>query len=163
VIGFIKDERGTAGVAFLSEGGELLCGCGALVRIAINRNGQSQCVECDARIVGDPRPSQQTLVDIIIRQRDFSVKTFGPGPRTKGLQQHIRKELEEIDRAPLDVEEWIDIVILALDGAWRAGFTPAEVVRVLTAKQSKNERRSWPDWRQASQDQAIEHDRSGER
>lgn len=57
VIGFINDERGTAGVAFLAEGGELLCGCGALVRIAINRNGQSQCVECDARearIVVDP-------------------------------------------------------------------------------------------------------------
>lgn len=63
VIGFINDERGTAGVAFLAEGGELLCGCGALVRIAINRNGQSQCVECDAREAHWRQASQDQAIE----------------------------------------------------------------------------------------------------
>lgn len=57
----------------------------------------------------------------IQRQRAFSQKTFGPGQRVKGLCSHIRKELREIEKAPTDLEEWIDVIILALDGAWRAG------------------------------------------
>ncbi|WP_231753038.1 dATP/dGTP pyrophosphohydrolase domain-containing protein [Burkholderia sp. TSV86] len=55
------------------------------------------------------------------RQREFSERTFGPGARTAGVCDHIRKELKEIEANPGDLTEWIDVVILALDGAWRAG------------------------------------------
>ncbi|HGN0596516.1 TPA: dATP/dGTP pyrophosphohydrolase domain-containing protein [Pseudomonas aeruginosa] len=96
------------------------------------------------------------------RQREFSERTFGPGPRAAGVIDHIRKELREIEEAPGDLAEWIDVVILALDGAWRTGATPAQIIDALVAKQAKNEARTWPDWRTAPADRAIEHDRADE-
>lgn len=100
------------------------------------------------------------LVKHLKRQTEFSEKTFGPGKRTEGVVNHIRKELEEILKDPQDLSEWVDVVILAFDGAWRHGFTAEQVVAALVAKQDKNEKRVWPDWRNFSEDQAIEHDRS---
>lgn len=97
------------------------------------------------------------LVSHLERQRAFSAKTFGPGPRTKGVVDHIRKELAEIEADPSDIMEWVDVVILAFDGAWRAGWDPAEIVHAIVTKQSANEARSWPDWRDSDPDKAIEH------
>jgi hypothetical protein len=94
------------------------------------------------------------------RQRDWSGKTFGPGSRAQGVVDHIRKELLEIEVDPGDLKEWIDVVILALDGAWRSGAQPQEIIAALVAKQTKNEGRVWPDWRTADPNKAIEHDRS---
>lgn len=96
------------------------------------------------------------------RQREWSLATFGPGDRRKGIVDHLRKELQEIENNPKDIFEWIDIVLLGLDGAWRAGHTPEQIVEALAAKQTKNEGRVWPDWRTQDADKAIEHDRSGE-
>jgi hypothetical protein len=92
------------------------------------------------------------------RQRAFSYKTFGPGERTEGIIDHIQKELDEIRNSPYDVEEWIDVVILAFDGAWRSGHAPWQIVDALYNKQRKNEARTWPDWRTAPKDKAIEHE-----
>lgn len=97
------------------------------------------------------------LVAHLRRQQAFSERTFGPGPRTAGIVDHIRRELHEIEAAPLDLSEWIDVVILALDGAWRAGHAADEIAAALVAKQAKNERRAWPDWRTHPADKAIEH------
>ena len=57
----------------------------------------------------------------IKNQAEFSSHTFGPGARTSGVIDHIAKELEEIKTASIHerMEEWIDVVILAIDGAWR--------------------------------------------
>ncbi len=96
------------------------------------------------------------------RQRDFSERTFGPDARAAGVIGHIRKELREIEEAPGDLAEWIDVVILALDGAWRTGATPAQIIDALLAKQAKNEARSWLDWRTVPADKAIEHERADE-
>lgn len=101
------------------------------------------------------------LVDHIERQQEFSLRTFGPGARTAGLIDHIRKELIEIERAPSDLTEWIDVVMLGLDGAWRSGHEPEEIARALRAKLEKNISREWPDWRTADPDKAIEHVRGG--
>ncbi|TIT80134.1 MAG: DUF550 domain-containing protein [Mesorhizobium sp.] len=98
----------------------------------------------------------------LARQRAWSEATFGPGPRTNGVIDHIRKELREIEADPTDITEWIDVAILALDGAWRAGASPSQIIATLEAKQSKNEARVWPDWRTMSPDQAIEHVREQE-
>ena len=95
------------------------------------------------------------------RQREWSEKTFGPDPRVNGITDHIRKELDEILADPTDLYEWIDVAILALDGAWRAGYSPKEIIAALVAKQQKNLLREWPDWR-LSPDSAIEHVRDGE-
>lgn len=96
------------------------------------------------------------------RQRKWSQETFGPGPRTAGVLDHIRKELLEVEAAPHDSEEWIDIAILALDGAWRSGLSPRGIIDALVSKQGKNEGRAWPDWRTADPEKAIEHVRTGE-
>ncbi|WP_236225343.1 dATP/dGTP pyrophosphohydrolase domain-containing protein [Pseudomonas pseudonitroreducens] len=93
------------------------------------------------------------------RQREFSERTFGPGARAAGVVDHIRKELREIEGNPGDLSEWIDVAILALDGAWRSGATPQQIIDALVAKQAKNEARTWPDWRTVPADKAIEHDR----
>ena len=49
------------------------------------------------------------LVQHLYRQREFSLKTFGPGPRTEGVCDHIRKELAEIAAEPGDLYEWVDL------------------------------------------------------
>lgn len=90
-------------------------------------------------------------------QRDWSTATFGPGPRLKGVLDHIRKELVEIEADPTDLGEWVDVVILAFDGAWRAGWEPQQIIDAIKEKQARNELRIWPDWRTASPDHAIEH------
>lgn len=97
------------------------------------------------------------LIDHLKRQIAFSERTFGPGPRTKMVLDHLRKELVEIENNPTDLEEWIDVVLLALDGAWRAGYKPQEIADQLSAKLYKNEVRTWPDWRLSNPNQAIEH------
>jgi hypothetical protein len=97
------------------------------------------------------------------KQREFSYKTYGPGKRTPGLIAHIKKELREVAQKPDDLMEWIDIVILACDGALRAGYTPQEIVEALALKQKINEERKWPDWKNFSSTQPFEHDRSDEK
>lgn len=97
------------------------------------------------------------LIKHLQRQKEWSSTTFGPGPRHEGIIDHIQKELEEIRSEPNDVSEWVDVVILALDGAWRAGHSAEEIAAALEAKQVKNEGRLWPDWQTADPDKAIEH------
>lgn len=95
--------------------------------------------------------------EFLQRQSDWSVETFGPGTRAGGVIDHIRKELVEIEAAPWDVEEWIDVMILASDGARRAGASPQQIIDTYVGKVEKNMRRVWPDWRQFTEDVAIEH------
>lgn len=100
------------------------------------------------------------FIEYVRQQIAWSTRTFGPGRRTKGVLAHIRKELVEIEEHPTDLSEWIDVIILATDGAWRAGYTAEQVAQALFDKQTKNINRVWPDWRGMSEDEAIEHDRS---
>jgi hypothetical protein len=102
-------------------------------------------------------PSGFDLIAHLTRQRAFSERTFGPGPRAMGVLAHIRKELREIEDDPTNLVEWIDVILLAFDGAWRAGHSPAAIAEVLDAKQTKNEARDWPDWRTLPADVPIEH------
>lgn len=101
------------------------------------------------------------LVAHLRRQADFSERTFGPGARTSGVCDHIRKELVEVEESGGSLAEWTDVIILALDGAWRSGASPEEIIAAVVAKQTKNEGRRWPDWRTADTGKAIEHVRDG--
>ena len=115
-------------------------------------------LRCRASNLRIARPKRTfDLVRHIHRQVRFSKRTFGPGAHVAGILDHIRKELAEIEAAPADVYEWVDLILLGLDGAWRAGFEPEEICRVIAAKQVKNETRKWPDWRTADLDKAIRH------
>jgi hypothetical protein len=96
------------------------------------------------------------------RQADWSLATFGPGDRTRGIMEHINKEFREILDDQMaggkpEISEWIDVLVLALDGCWRDGMTPQEIIDKLAAKQAINEARTWPDWRAFTDGQAIEH------
>lgn len=99
--------------------------------------------------------------DFLERRKEWSRKTFGPGKRTAGIIEHIRKELAEIEADPADLFEWVDVILLALDGAWRAGWEPQAVIGAVRSKQRKNEARTWPDWRTRAG--LIEHIPEGKR
>lgn len=93
------------------------------------------------------------------RQELWSARTFGQGAQTVEITKHIQKELAEILAQPNDLTEWIDVVILALDGYWRAGGDPDAIMDYLQAKQNVNFTRAW----QAPRDgEPTEHDRTGE-
>ncbi|MDY6979380.1 MAG: dATP/dGTP pyrophosphohydrolase domain-containing protein [Pseudomonadota bacterium] len=107
-----------------------------------------------------PRPTSAVVYDLVAhlhRQREFSLNTFGPGYSTSRILDHVRHELTEIEAAPKDLEEWIDLMMLAADGAWRAGYSPEQIAAMLDIKLTKNEQRDWPDWREADPNKAIEH------
>ena len=101
------------------------------------------------------------LTAYVMRQREWSLKTFGPGARANAVVDHITKELDEIREAPDDLTEWIDVIILALDGAWRcceATNRPlSDINETLIIKQLINQSREWPDWRDSDLDKAITH------
>ena len=97
------------------------------------------------------------IVYILQRQQNFSLRAFGENPRLLGIIDHIKKEVVEVEQNPNDAEEWIDIAILALDGAMRSGQSPFNVANALIEKIKKNELRKWPDHRLMSSDRAIEH------
>lgn len=102
----------------------------------------------------------KTLAGYLRDQWCWSLHTFGPGKRTKGIIQHIRKELTEIEAKPDDLSEWVDVAILAMDGYWRHGGKPEDLMADLLAKQEKNFARTWPT--PTSEDEAVEHDRAAE-
>lgn len=105
------------------------------------------------------------LVTHIYNQREHSLKTFGPldgGQKVQGILKHIEKEVEEIRKDPKDLEEYIDVMILAMDAAYRSGFTPEQIAEMLMRKQLKNEQRTWPDWREVDLSQPLEHVRTEE-
>lgn len=107
----------------------------------------------------------------LARQMVFSRATFGPGARTEGVLDHLKKEIEEVRSAPSTqkrIVEWVDLVILSLDGLTRAIWADSDYVIsadeaaedacfAIRSKQQKNERRDWPDWRTMPTDKAIEH------
>lgn len=97
------------------------------------------------------------LVEHLQDARDFSLQTFGPGPRPDAVIAHIRKELEEISNQPHDLMEWIDVATLAFDGAMRMGYSPKQVAGALVKKLAINRLRNWPDWRKIPIGQPIEH------
>lgn len=113
-------------------------------------------------------PAQFTAVDRdgfdLVRhlraQHAFSQETFGPSARVDGIVQHIRDELVEVAASPNDLTEWVDVVLLAFDGALRQGFTATEIAAALGGKLAKNQARTWSDWRTADPGKPITHVKS---
>lgn len=93
--------------------------------------------------------------EMLSEQIDWSLRTFGQGMRTEGNCRHIEKELAEIREDPTDLEEWIDVAMLAFDGAWRCGASPDDILRQYRAKLTKNMNRQWQ--LSASQDEPNLH------
>lgn len=55
----------------------------------------------------------------LTRQLAFSRATFGPGERREAVLDHIRKEIAEVEAFGGESSEWVDLVILSLDGLLR--------------------------------------------
>lgn len=111
----------------------------------------------------EQRKSVFNLATFFEGRRAWSIETFGPANIYKRVVAHIRKELLEIEAKPDDLEEWIDVALMAMDGAWRAAGADGDgFVAALIAKAAKNVERSWPDWRTMDPDVPIEHVRSRE-
>lgn len=124
---------------------------------------QNELLEANNRYLERARKAEAgTLEAYLAQQIEWSRDTFGPALRTRGVIDHIRKELGEIEEKPHDLSEWVDVVILALDGFWRHGGEASGIMPALIAKQQKNMSRFWPDWKNMSEHRAIEHDRSAE-
>lgn len=94
------------------------------------------------------------LREVLSNQKDWSRRTFGSGRRTIGITKHIEKECAEVRENPDDLSEWVDIMILAMDGYWRAGGSPEMLLHAIIAKQSINRERKYP-W--TNEDEPSEH------
>ena len=114
------------------------------------------------------------LEQLITHQILFSLKTFGPGLRQEGLLRHIEKEMNEVRSADEHaVDEWADIILLAIDGAWRswnqiddiesapldyAVFIAQGVSKAIELKLLENQyRRQWPELGTVPEDAPTEH------
>lgn len=87
----------------------------------------------------------------------WTLRLPGPGQRLLGTLDHLRKELAEVEADPGDVEEWCDILLLAMQGALRQGHSAQRLLGALHRKLTVVEGRDYPDWRTADPDKAIEH------
>lgn len=91
-------------------------------------------------------------LDILTAQIGWSRRTFGPGPRVKGNTAHVLKELLEYREEP-NIEEAVDIAMLANDGLWRQiseanpGASDEEIADMMTVhydvKLAKNHGRAF--------------------
>ena len=95
--------------------------------------------------------------DFVRRHGQWSQRVFGAGRQTGGLTDHIEKEVAEIRAKPDDLVEWLDVMILAMDGYLRHGGTPEALLRDLERKLGENMARRWPD--PGNGDSAVEHER----
>lgn len=95
------------------------------------------------------------LAAFVQRGGEWSRRTFGEGRRTVGICRHISKELAEIQADPDDTREWIDVILLAIDGYRRHGGKPEQLAAMLQWKQDHNMEREWPPI--LPEDQPVEH------
>lgn len=101
-----------------------------------------------------------TFQDYLIRHLEWGHAMFGTpaeGRGPLGPLDHLKKEIAEIESEPHDTKEWVDAIILAIDGYLRAGGNVGNVLHDLFAKQEKNFTRKWPDWRLFDPNKAVEH------
>lgn len=91
-----------------------------------------------------PLPNKMNLFSFLVKRNRWSLKTFGEGKKTTGILKHIHAELDEVQAKPDDLTEWVDVILLAFDGAYRQGFTPYDVCNAIEAKHEINTKREWP-------------------
>ena len=109
-------------------------------------------------IPADEERRRYDLHDHLDRQWEHAQRAFGPRVDVARNIAHIRKELREIEHEPDSLEEWMDVALLAFDGALRAsGGDVGAVVSALDGKLEKNRARRWPDWRTVPPGAPIHH------
>lgn len=75
------------------------------------------------------------LFNWLNKQRRWSFENHGNDEKTVAVLQTIYGEVVSTNGQPKDVNLWIRIIVLALEGALRQGFTPHEICEALEKKQ----------------------------
>jgi hypothetical protein len=134
--------------------------------VEVERDWLREKMRAEMRMGGDPA----WLREFLIHKMRWSAATFGPGARTQSIIAHTRKELLEIEADKSDIREWLDVVLLAIDGYWRQWMADTDLdipeerlhflaacdfIQMLLEKQQINEARTWP--APGPQDQPMEH------
>lgn len=121
-----------------------VCGCTDWdCSVCIEKTGK-RCFWVGGNLCSACAESKSLLSDYLKNQIGWSRVTFGSSKRTIGIIKHIRKELIEVRKKPDDLQEWIDVIILALDGYWRHGGNPDAIMNWLINKQEINFKRNYP-------------------
>jgi len=103
-----------------------------------------------------------TIAEYAEQHKKWSYETFGEGAHTEGLCKHIEKEVNEIRTATSAGEalyELADIIILAIDGMLRLGYSPTNIEVALLHKQRVNAKRKYP--KITDENEPTEHVRTG--
>jgi hypothetical protein len=82
------------------------------------------------------------LNDLQRRVNEWQNVTFIHGTVDSKLH-HMVDEVEEVRRAPEDLLEWADIMILFMGACGKAGFTMEEIMVGVEAKLIINKKRKW--------------------
>ncbi len=108
--------------------------------------------------------AQDDLNELVKEWTDMAILSLD------GLLRAVRAQQEQLNRRRMNsadnlVRDGISDIATAMNEAGVLPFVSHEMVARLAAnaivqKQSKNELRDWPDWRDHSEDQPIEHDRT---
>lgn len=56
---------------------------------------------------------------------------------------HIRSELEEIEKEPHDVSEWADVMILFIQAAYNENHSMTQIFKAVEDKFEINKKRKW--------------------
>ena len=99
------------------------------------------CQRADSKgHIEDPRVIDSEFID---DKYQWSLETFGTAQRAEGIVADIRSELLEVLAKPDDITQWVDVILLALDGMSRQGFSGEEIINAIIAKQKINTTRKW--------------------
>ncbi len=102
----------------------------------------------------NPRVINKTFMEDMIK---WNLRTFGPGERLSGTVKHIKKELKEIEKEPHDLIEWVDVILLAMNGAFRHGHSGQDIIEAIHKKVEINKNRVWANWEETPEGQPITH------
>jgi hypothetical protein len=99
------------------------------------------------------------FVELWREQEAFSEATF-PGITPLAVARHLRSEADELIASPTDRLEWVDALLLSIDGARRAGMTCDELLALAFRKIEINRQRQWP--AVVDVNESVEHIRNPE-
>src|SRR3990167_6280348 len=80
-------------------------------------NKETIVKDIERELLAHGKQVREEIHQFIRDGEEWSLRTFGEGYRSKQLANHLRKEIDEIEANPRALEEYVDVILLALDGA----------------------------------------------
>jgi hypothetical protein len=110
-------------------------------------------------LMTDTSPSH-SIARILSRQREWSLRTSGPGHRTQSILRQIEYACAEIDQDGHDLRKCVRLLLHALDLCWRSGDDIDQIELALHAEMTANESRKWASLDWIGEDAKINHVRA---